>query len=156
MANLRFSICAREKPLVSGCICETRWDFSISHFVVHVSHRLCRYKCKLVPMSELLSVCVSSFTVQSVSVSSGSASTPAAGHRGSGRRAPHWAQMAPTDTSRDDHINTLINNYRNNDTLDTTAATRRTAGRWETRTDGAESKTKPKVLLRVLLNIYEV
>lgn len=42
-------------------------------------------------------------------------SPPRAGQNGTGRRAPNWAQMAATDRDGGD-INTLINNYLNNDT----------------------------------------
>lgn len=45
----------------------------------------------------------------------GSLSPPRAGQNGTGRRAPNWAQMAATDRDGGD-INTLINNYLNNDT----------------------------------------
>lgn len=42
-------------------------------------------------------------------------SPPRAGQNSTGRRAPNWAQMAATDRDGGG-INTLINNYLNNDT----------------------------------------
>lgn len=66
----------------------------------------------------------------------GSFFPPQAGQCGAGRQAPHWAQMAPTDRQDGGDINTLINNYPNNDTGYTEAGRRRTEGWWEKWTEG--------------------
>nr|XP_010767630.1 PREDICTED: serine-rich coiled-coil domain-containing protein 1-like [Notothenia coriiceps] len=57
-------------------------------------------------------------------------SPPRAGQSGAGRRAPNWAQMAATDRDGGD-INTLINNYPNNDTRYTGVGGRGTEGQEE-------------------------
>lgn len=54
-------------------------------------------------------------------------SPPRAGQNGAGRRAPNWAQMAATDRDGGG-INTLINNYLNNDTGYTRVGRRGTEG----------------------------
>lgn len=62
-------------------------------------------------------------------------SPPRAGQNGTGRRAPNWAQMAATDRDGGGGINTLINNYLNNDTGYTGVGRdrdRRTGGEKET------------------------
>lgn len=54
-------------------------------------------------------------------------SPPRAGQNGTGRRAPNWAQMAATDRDGGG-INTLINNFLNNDTRYTRVGGRGTEG----------------------------
>lgn len=70
---------------------------------------------------------------------------PRAGQSGAGRRAPNWAQMAATDRDGGD-INTLINNYPNNDTLYTSGGGRggqKERGRQSARKSGAEDLRRP-------------
>lgn len=65
-------------------------------------------------------------------------SPPRAGQSGTGRRAPNWAQMAATDRDGGD-INTLINNYPNNDTGYTGVG-----GKEDRRTGGGEGDWKTR------------
>lgn len=64
-----------------------------------------------------------------------------AGQNGTGRRAPNWAQMAATDRDGGD-INTLINNYPNNDTGYTGVGGRRTEGQEGEKETGREDVRK--------------